>query len=89
MIIVKECCKPWMEEFMAKSIALDELEQKLEKIENWCKAYPLDMFPEPNMKYVREILQTYSTVTIDEISASNMRHVLEGIQKIINSEGEL
>ena len=85
MIIVKECCKPWMEEFMAKAVALDELEQKLEKIENWCKAYPLDMFPEPNMKYVREILQTYSTVTIDEISASNMRHVLEGIKKIINS----
>ena len=86
MIIVKECCKPWMEEFMAKAVALDELEQKLEKINNWCKAYPLDMFPEPNMKYVREILQTYSTVTIDEISASNMRHVLTGIQKIIDGD---
>ena len=62
-----------------------EADDKLTMIENWCKAYPLDMFPEPDLKRAATILKAHG-MRLDEISASNMRHVLTGIQKIIDGE---
>jgi len=64
---------------------IQQLEDKLYKIDSWCKAYPLDIFPEPNFKKAHKILKE-NGMTLDAISASNMRHVLKGIQKIIMEE---
>ena len=61
----------------------DEQGVKLARIENWCKAYPLDVFPEPDFTLVRQLLEA-GGVTLDAVSASNMRHVVEGIARIIN-----
>jgi len=41
---------------------IEKLEDGLNEIRNWCKAYPITA----------------------QISGSNMRHVLKGIQKIID-----
>jgi hypothetical protein len=60
---------------------MDALE-KLDKIKDWCGAYPLKVFPEPDFKKAAKVLKE-NGMTIDAISASNMRHVLEGIKKII------
>ena len=59
-----------------------ELDGKLKEIKDWCEAYPLDMFPEPDFEEVRHILKPHG-ITLDSISASNMRHVLQGIKNII------
>lgn len=59
-----------------------ELEDKMEKINNWCEAYPLKIFPEPDFKKVREVLKS-NGLTLDAVSASNMRHVLNGIKEIL------
>ena len=59
------------------------LRDKLHEIKHWCAAYPLDIFPEPDFKKARELLEA-GGMTIDAISASNMRHVTTGIQKIID-----
>ncbi len=67
---------------MEQSVKFEELEDKLQKIDNWCKAYPLDMFPEPDLKRAGVILKAHG-MTLGAISASSMRHVLKGIQKII------
>jgi len=45
----------------------------------WSKAYPLDIFPEPDFKKAASVLKQHG-MTLDSISASNMRHVLEGLR---------
>ena len=59
----------------------DELQEALEAIVNWSEAYPLDVFPEPDFEKAHQLLQT-GGMTLDAISASNMRRVVEGVGKI-------
>jgi hypothetical protein len=70
----------------------DKLTQKIEKlsdtifqISNWCEAYPLENFPEPDFKKANELLKV-GGVSLGAVSASNMRHVLSGIKRIIAEE---
>ena len=70
---------------------VDDFEEKIHKITNWIKAYPLKIFPSMSIddwKSVRDILSS-NGYTIDRISADNMRHVLNGIHKILSEEGEV
>lgn len=60
----------------------EDLEDVLHQVKQWCDAYPLDIFPEPDFKHAHELL-TAGGMTLDAISASNMRHVCTGISKII------
>lgn len=59
----------------------DRMESHLEAISAWGDAYPLVVFPEPDFKKVRELLEA-GGITLDAVSASNMRHVVEGVAKI-------
>lgn len=61
------------------------LEEKLDKILNWCNAYPVTIFPEPDFKKAARILKE-NGMTIDSIAASSMRHVLKGIIEIIEEQ---
>ena len=61
---------------------LEKLQDKLQTIKNWINAYPLDIFPEPDFKKAAKVLKQ-NGMTLDTISASNMRHVLNGIKNII------
>jgi hypothetical protein len=58
---------------------IEELESVLESIKNWCEAYPLDVFPEPDLEMCKQLLDD-SLLT--QLSAHNMRHVLTGIARI-------
>lgn len=60
----------------------DEAHEALEEIKTWSEAYPLDIFPEPDFKKAHEVLEA-NGMTLDAISASNMRHVLKGIIHIV------
>lgn len=53
----------------------DECQDKLDKILAWCEAYPIEVFPEPT-----KVEWEY---TLDQISDSSIRHVVEGIKKLI------
>ena len=57
-------------------------DERLARIEAWCEAYPLKAFPEPDMAKAARLLAA-GGMTLDAISASNMRHVLNGVRKII------
>jgi hypothetical protein len=59
----------------------ERLEEALERIVSWSEAYPLDIFPEPDWSKVREMLEA-GGITLDAVSASCMRHVVEGVGKI-------
>jgi len=54
----------------------------LEKIQSWCNAYPLKVFPEPDFKAVHKALKD-AGLSLDAVSASNMRHVLDGIRGMV------
>lgn len=58
---------------------MEEAEAKLDKIQSWIDAYPLEVFPEPDFKKVARVLKDNGI-----ISENNMRHVLNGISDIIN-----
>jgi hypothetical protein len=61
--------------------AQETLADALERIDKWAKAYPLDIFPEPDFKRVRELLEA-GGITLDAVSASNMRHVIAQVKDI-------
>lgn len=63
---------------------MESFEDTLDKITQWIEAYPLDTFPEPDFKKAAKVLEE-NDLTLDAISASNMRHVLSGIKGIIDS----
>ena len=60
------------------------LREALERLDQWAKAYPLSAFPEPDFKQARELLKA-GGMTIDAISASNMRHVINQTQEIVSA----
>ena len=63
---------------------LDEVEalrDAHQSIVQWSEAYPLDVFPEPDLKQARALLEA-GGMTLDAISADAMRHVIEGVGKI-------
>ena len=64
---------------------LELLKDKLQKIKNWIDAYPIKIFPEPDFKKAPKVLKE-NGMTLDSVSASNMRHVLSGIKDIIGGK---
>ena len=73
------------ERYQAKlEASLEQMQAVVEamrRIVQWSEAYPLDVFPEPDFKKAHKLLKA-GGMTLDAISASNMRHVVEGVGKI-------
>lgn len=69
----------------AEIARLDDLverkDEALHKIEQWARAYPLEVFPEPDLKRAHEVLQA-AGMGLDAISASAMRHVITQVAAI-------
>jgi len=57
----------------------ERLQDFREWVEHWAEAYPLNIFPEPDMKKARAALET-AGLTLDAVSASNMRHVITRVR---------
>ena len=72
-----------------------ELEAKLERIGQWCKAYPRTVFIEPTKEQwsiANETLDAHkgdNCPSLTAISGSNMRHVVEGIAALAATEQEV
>jgi hypothetical protein len=63
--------------------SLEIYENALNRISQWAQAYPLEVFPEPDFDKARELLKA-GGMTLDAISASNMRYVINGVGDIAN-----
>lgn len=59
----------------------ERLEAALEEIEQWSHAYPLAVFPKPDLKKARRLLEA-GGMTLDGISADAMRHVITRVGQI-------
>lgn len=60
---------------------IERLTEAHERIVKWSRAYPLTVFPKPDLKKARELLEA-GGMTLDAISADAMRHVIESVGKI-------
>jgi hypothetical protein len=56
----------------------DIMRDALVEIAKWSDAYPLEMFPEPDFAKAAALLKA-GGMTLDAISASNMRHAVIGV----------
>jgi hypothetical protein len=61
----------------------DRLEDALQLISNWQQAYPLEVFPEPDLKEARKLLAV-GGITLDSVSVHAMRHVINGVKDIVD-----
>ena len=61
----------------------DDMHDKLERIRQWCDAYPEDIFLEPDFKKVA-ILLNAGGISLDAVSASYMRRTLKRLKEIID-----
>lgn len=69
---------------IAQDERIDELTSALQQIVQWSEAYPVKVFPEPTPEQwvkMAELLKG-AGMSLDSFSASNMRHVVEGVGKI-------
>ena len=66
---------------MSDDETTDRYKEALHQIMQWSKAYPLAVFPEPDFVKARELLAA-GGITIDAVSASCMRHVVESVGEI-------
>lgn len=72
-------------QFQPRTVAADDrvsrMEDALHKIQTWARAYPVNVFPEPDLKRAAEVL-ALNGISLDAISAHAMRHVLDGLAEI-------
>jgi hypothetical protein len=66
-----------LEEFIE---TIDHQYDAMQRIKSWCEAYPVDIFTPPDWTEVKEKL---GSELLTRVSASNMRHVVDGITEII------
>ncbi len=64
---------------------IERLREALWQIDQWSRAYPLKIFPEPDLSVAAAVLAADGRVSLDAISASNMRYVVEGVGKIASA----
>jgi len=61
---------------------VERQETALERLRQWAKAYPVRAFPEPDFIVARKVLAEYE-ISLDAVSASNMRHVIRQVSEIL------
>jgi hypothetical protein len=63
---------------------VERMEEALQRIAQWSRAYPLDVFPEPTEEYYAKAAQVLEAngMTLDCLSAAAMRHVIDQVGKI-------
>ena len=58
----------------------------LERLQQWADAYPVEVFPEPlrqEWQQANEVL-AQAGLSMTRMSASNMRHVISGVRKMVD-----
>ena len=80
--IIKKNRNRFFDENKQQADRIKELEKSFEQIQIWANAYPLEIFPKPDLIKAREVLKA-AGMTLDSISADNMRHVLNGVKDIV------
>ncbi len=78
-----EVKKFWSEKCKALQAENKRLKELFERLHTWANAYPMNVFPKPDLKKAHEALKAVG-MTLDAISADAMRHVLKDIKNIVD-----
>lgn len=81
--LVRNEIKNWKDLSRKLQAENEKLKDAFQRIDTWAKAYPLEVFPKPDLEKAATVLKE-SGMTLDSISADNMRHVLDGVQTIVS-----
>jgi hypothetical protein len=62
----------------------ERLEEALRRLLQWSEAYPFEVFPEVDAAYLKRAQAALKAggVSLDRLSASAMRHVVDGVGEI-------
>jgi hypothetical protein len=68
----------------------DDLKEKMHKIEQWCTAYPVDVFPEMTSEDFSQAHEALVAAgySMDRVSANISRRILSSISEIIGNKTE-
>ena len=66
---------------MTDAERIEKFEDALRRILQWSEAYPLAVFPEPDFAKAAKLLKD-GGISLDAVSASNMRHVVKQVGEI-------
>lgn len=78
-----ELVSEWVNSYEIVRSENERLSNALYQIRVWANAYPVTVFPEPDWTKAAEALRV-NGMTLDAVSASNMRHVLDGVMRIVD-----
>lgn len=70
-------------EWYLRGDEIERHEEAFHRIKQWAEAYPLDVFPEPDLKRSAQVLKD-AGLSLDRISAKAMRHVITQVQAIVD-----
>lgn len=76
------CAKDFQDVVDKLKVENERLMETINLLQNWVQAYPLSVFPEPDLKLARKLL-TDGGVSYDALNAYSMRHVINGVGRII------
>lgn len=65
--------------------AIEWAQELIHRLHSWSQAYPLDLFPEPDLKAAHEVLSAHG-MGIGGISASMGRHVLRRVAEMLGTD---
>lgn len=73
---------------------VDELEEQIEdlqgtiaRIRAWCEAYPIDMFPDQDLKKADEVLKA-AGISMSAMHGQWARHIMQGVARIVGAAPE-
>ena len=64
---------------------IERLKELLQRIQQWCEAYPIDIFPEPDLAECKTRL---GDKLLSRLSASNMRYVVTKLAEMIQHRND-
>jgi len=84
-----EAAERWVAYINGEDTRTEKIEEAIRRITEWRdKAYPLDVFPEPDLARAADLLEA-GGMTLDAVSASSMRHALRRVCEILGEKGLL
>lgn len=78
---LKKVAHEFCDEIHEKAIEIERLNDSMHKINQWLEAYPVDLFPEPDLEKAHKVLKE-NGINLGAISASNFRHIIKGIKEL-------
>jgi hypothetical protein len=67
---------------VTKRQRIKQYKNVIDRLEQWCNAYPVDIFGDPDYSKVNQVLSEHG-ITLDSVPADIFRHVLQHVKEII------